>query len=205
MFVSSKFFDYYSKIMLFGTLLNLYKLFLFINVIITSEPYKIRSWSTPIFLGLDTFRIVKESDTYVVSKSHPVWLIIHLLLSVYHVWVTFSLIRKINTKNTNVNIEVLNFSHIAFVFVVMINSFNYEKLSTQFAFVLNTIVCLSLVITMKQFNTIRDQVILKRYYALLTLPVLIQFIRVVLNIKIIFDKIMEFFWLFILIILLIFF
>lgn len=177
-------FNIYSWIVFLWTWGNLYKVPIFLNCYQTDSAYSELPWSA----------------NPVESKSNPIWLLVHLLLSV----VLVSTVKlKLHTDNGKKNDSptttwIDNFFyavHIAFCLIVIVNCKNLSNFSTPVALGIN-LGTLSLMILFAKYRDLIKVTFLikflrenhlKIYFVVLSAPVIAQIITVIVNYKQIYD------------------
>jgi hypothetical protein len=164
------FFSHYMKVLLVCCLANLYKIFYFLFDAIYDTPYKIMPWSDP--------------KNQIVSKSNPLWLLVHLLLAVAHTIVTYKRIKLIQQRRKNKFLDSLfNALHYVFIAFVFINSFNFVGLPVPVALLVNFGTSALLQLFKSHYEKSNDEKLMYWYYVVLTSPVLFQIPNVLLNFK----------------------
>lgn len=138
-----------------GLYLNLYKFNIMIDCYSSSKSYDIYPWSA-------------NPET---STSNPLWLIIHLATSIFHMWLTGFILVYPDIKPTLKTI--LSVSHCAFLFPIICNMWRLGDVTQTTAIIVNGIVIILTSLTYHSNWKYKDFI----YFMLITLPVFIEAIR----------------------------
>jgi len=181
--------NYYTNLMLYGTIANLYKIPIFVSDMIRDEPYKSTPWS--------------PADKQITSKSYPSWLLIHLGASVLQVGLTYALLKSTKKREaTNIIDTLFGYFHYVFVTIVIVNSIHFLNMPFYWALLINLGPCIALELLLRYYKFCKSNNPLYWdtaynglywYYVIITLPVLFQIITIVVKFRTFSSKIGGFF------------
>lgn len=138
-----------------GLYFNLNKFNIMINCYKSQKVYNIFPWS----------------DQPQISNSHPLWLIIHLVSSLFHICLVGLIIMRKDLKSRLKTIYSI--SHTLFLFLIILNLQHLGNNSAKMSMIINgvTVVCSSMTYHSEWKN--KDSI----YFAIITIPILFEFAK----------------------------
>lgn len=144
-----------------GLYFNLYKFQIMMRCYETDNHYLIFPWS--------------NQQNVETSTSHPLWLIMHLLTSIFHMCLTGFIVLHPNVKESL--LSVLSVSHCAFLLLIIMNVTRLGDVYILNAMIINWLCVVSVSLTYHSEWKHKDII----YFMIITLPVVVETIRYVLK------------------------